>query len=114
MERNADVKESIDGLGEDIRERVARAAEPVTEGVKEFWGSISGWTKKNPGLALSVAAAGGALAGMLFTRLTSPIQSHAEQKARHWVHNAQNGWEELQEGLGQALASVRSAISRFK
>jgi len=114
MERNVDVKEGIDGLGEELRERVARAAEPVTEGVMEFWGSVAAWTKKNPGMALGLAAAGGALAGMLFTRLASPIQSNAEQKARHWVHNAQNSWEELQEGLGQALASVRSAISRFK
>ena len=114
MERNADAKETIESLGDDLRERVTRAAEPVTEGVKEFWGSVAVWTKKNPGTALSLAAAGGALAGILFTRMASPLQSNAEQKARHWVHNAQDGWEELQEGLGQALASVRSAIGRFK
>jgi ElaB/YqjD/DUF883 family membrane-anchored ribosome-binding protein len=114
MDGNASVKEAVGVLGDDLRERILRTAEPVKKGFAQFWDDTVSLTKKHPGMALSLAAVGGAVAGILVTRMVTPIQSDAEQKVRHWVHNAQGSWGRLQEGLDQALTSVKSAISLLK
>ena len=114
MDGNADVKDAVGTLGQDIRERILRGAEPVKKGFIQFLEDTASLTKKHPGLALGLAAVGGALVGMVVTRMVTPIQSDAEQKVRHLVHNAQGGWGKLQEGLDQALTSVKSAISLLK
>jgi hypothetical protein len=69
-------------------------------------------TKKHPGAALGLAAAGGALAGFNATRLATPSQGEAEKKVRRWVDNAQDGWRQLREGLDQALSSAKGAAGR--
>lgn len=114
MDGIAEVKDAVGTLGQDIRERILRGAEPVKKGIMQFLEDTASLTKKHPGIALSLAAAGGALVGIVITRMVTPVQSDAEQKVRHWVHNAQGGWGKLQEGLDQALTSVKSAINLLK
>jgi ElaB/YqjD/DUF883 family membrane-anchored ribosome-binding protein len=114
MDNGAEVKETMGTLGEDLRERIMRGAEPVTKGVAKFWDDTVSLTKKHPGAAVGLAAIGGAVIGILVTRMVTPVQSNAEQKVRHWVHNAQGSWGQLREGLEQALVGVRSAINLLK
>ncbi len=109
MDHNADVKDTIETLGEDLRARVSRNSEPIKHEVNQTLDSAMGWIKKNPVMALGIAVVAGAAVGSVVTRLVTPTQSDAEKKVRHWVHNAQGSWDEIR----QALTSVKSAISRL-
>jgi gas vesicle protein len=109
MDRIADVKETIETLGEDLRARVSRNSEPIKQEVKHTLDEAMTWIKKNPVLSLGMAVLAGAAVGAAVTRLVTPTQSDAEKKVRHWVHNAQGSWDEIR----QALTSVKSAISRL-
>jgi hypothetical protein len=117
MERNTDVKEAIDTLGEDLRERASRTVEPIKREFKQFWESAVSLMKKHPGTTLGLAAVGGAVTGILVARLAAPKRSDAEKSVHHWVnkaHNVQESWAQLRDGLDHALTSVRSAISLLK
>lgn len=109
MDRNADVKDTIETLGEDLRARVSRNSEPIKQDVKQTLDGAMAWIKKNPVLSLGIALVSGAAVGAVVTRLVTPTQSDAEKKVRHWVHNAQGSWDEIR----QALTSVKSAISHL-
>ncbi len=109
MDRNADVKESIETLGEDLRARVSRNSEPVKQEFKQNLDSTVAWMKKYPALSIGLGVVAGAAVGAAVTRLLTPTQSNAEKKVRHWVHNAQGSWDELR----QALSSLKSSISRL-
>ena len=109
MERNADVKESIETLGEDLRARVSRNAEPMKQEFKQNLDSAVAWMKKYPALSFGLGVVAGAAVGAAATRLLTPTQSNAERKVRHWVHNSQGSWDELR----QALSSIKSSVSRL-
>lgn len=109
MDRSADVKESIETLGEDLRARISRNSEPIKQEFKQNLDSAVNWMKKYPALSLSLAVVAGAAVGAVVARIMTPTQSDAEKKVRHWVHNAQGSWDQLR----QALSSVKSSISRL-
>lgn len=114
MNRSEDGKETIATMGEDLRERVSRTAEPVQQELEQYWDNAVSLMKKHPGKALGLAAIGGALAGVVVARLMTHTPSDAEKKVRHWVHNAQDSWGLLRDGLNRAVAGARGILSLSK
>jgi hypothetical protein len=109
MDRNADVKDAVKEVGEDVRARVSQGAESAKHEVKKTVDGVMAWIEKNPAASIGIAVAAGVAVGTIVTRLATPTQSEAEKKVRHWVHNAQGSWDEIR----QALTSVKSAINRL-
>ncbi len=114
MNRSEDGKETTATLGEDFREGVSRTAEPVQQELKPYWDNAVSLMKKHPGWALGLAAFGGALAGVVVARRMTHPPSDTEKKVRHWVHNAQDSWGLLRDGLNRAAAGVRGLLNLSK
>jgi ElaB/YqjD/DUF883 family membrane-anchored ribosome-binding protein len=105
-EEEANIKRDFMKSSEKVADAATKAKSSFDEAIK----NIQAYCRKNPGMAIGIAAGAGALVSLAIVKAFSEKESANEKMISKIFQKAEKVWSEMKNGIPPVVKSVKDSV----